>query len=148
MVDVDAFKAYNDRYGHLAGDDCLTAVAEAVRQATRSQGDLAARFGGEEFVVVLPETGSEGAMVVAERLIEGVRSRRMAHDVSTVAPWVTVSVGLATQVPTRDRSAIDLLQAADHALYQAKQSGRDRIVVSTSRGAGEGAGAGTGGNLG
>nr|WP_281373376.1 diguanylate cyclase [Kineococcus aurantiacus] len=126
FVDVDCFKLYNDTYGHLRGDTALRAVAQAMEAATLAPGDLAARFGGEEFAVVLPGTGSAGAVVVAERIRQGVRRCAIEHRASPVVPWLTVSIGVATTRPGGALVPQDLVQAADEAVYAAKTAGRDR----------------------
>ena len=134
MVDIDFFKPYNDTYGHLAGDDCLRAVAKVLSRAARRPADMAARYGGEEFTVVLPETDLQGAVVIAEEIRSGIEAVRMEHASSSVSGHVTVSVGVASMVPgNRSGSttpAKDLVEAADNALYRAKDEGRNRVVVS------------------
>ncbi|TWI64351.1 diguanylate cyclase (GGDEF)-like protein [Pseudoduganella lurida] len=129
MIDVDHFKAYNDRYGHAAGDDCLRAVTEAVRlQTPRRAGDLAARYGGEELAVLLPNTDGEGALAVAERIRAAVENLALEHAGSPLG-IVTISAGVATLVPRRGADhASTLLEAADRALYAAKAAGRNRVM--------------------
>lgn len=127
MVDVDCFKAFNDRYGHPAGDECLRGVARALRSSARRPGDLAARWGGEEFVVVLSETDAEGAVVVAERIRAAVEDLQIAHEASPVSSHVTISVGCATGIPGRGREWTSLVRAADEALYRSKGNGRNRV---------------------
>jgi len=129
MADIDAFKAYNDHYGHSAGDDCLRQFALQLKAIFIRQSDLVARYGGEEFAVLLPGTGLEGVTVLVERLIELLHQRRMPHAVSPVAPYVTASFGAAAFDPARDHDELSLLRRADSALYQAKLSGRDRLCV-------------------
>jgi two-component system chemotaxis family response regulator WspR len=128
MIDVDNFKKYNDTYGHLAGDEVLKQVATAVRLALRRPADLAARFGGEEFVVVLPGTSLNGAQVMGDRICESVQKLVVAHALG-VDGVVTVSVGGAATMPARGGQATDLLAMADEALYQAKEAGKNRAVV-------------------
>ncbi len=131
MVDVDVFKAYNDRYGHLLGDDALRAVASCLeRAATRSE-DLACRFGGEEFVVVLPRAGVQAALTVARRFRAALSAEAIPHDASPVADVVTASVGIAVTHPSPGTTPDMLVAAADRALYRAKEQGRDRIAVGT-----------------
>jgi len=132
MCDVDLFKSYNDTYGHLGGDECLRRVAACVRAAAARPSDVAARFGGEEFVVVLPRTDAAGAARVATRLVEGLRALAMPHAGSTVSDRVSMSVGTATAVPERDGRPEDLVAAADSALYRAKVGGRDAVVTASA----------------
>jgi diguanylate cyclase (GGDEF)-like protein len=126
MADIDMFKAYNDRYGHLAGDECLREIAVALRSQLRRPGDLLARYGGEEFAVVLPETGVVGAAQLAERMRLAVESLHLSHEGSSVAPYVTVSLGVAEGEPKR-QSPEELIGRADQALYRAKSAGRNRL---------------------
>lgn len=127
MIDIDHFKAYNDRYGHPAGDDCLRLVARTLEECLERPIDLAARYGGEEFLVLLPGTGQEGAAVVAERIRSAIEARALPHSESRVADHVTVSVGYASLRPQPGQEASLLVGAADRALYAAKQRGRNRI---------------------
>jgi len=123
MIDVDRFKGYNDAYGHLAGDEVLKRLAAVINTGASRASDLAARFGGEEFIVVLPGATIAGACAVAERLVESVR----ALDIPHVEGLVTISVGVAAMVPSVGTSARDLVNAADVALFRAKETGRDRV---------------------
>jgi diguanylate cyclase (GGDEF)-like protein len=129
MIDVDQFKAYNDTYGHLAGDACLKRIAQAVASGLRRPVDLLARYGGEELVVVLPSTPLQGARAVAETIIDKVREAGIAHGASTIAPYVTVSIGAASMVPDEKAQPNDLVAIADSALYKAKAAGRNRFCV-------------------
>jgi len=129
MIDVDNFKSYNDNYGHLAGDEVLKQVASAVRKCLRRPADLAARFGGEEFVVVLPGTSLSGAQHMGERICHAVECLKVDHGVLGEGRVVTVSVGGASTMPVRGGIATDLLAVADEALYHAKDSGKNRAVV-------------------
>ncbi|MDA8020662.1 MAG: diguanylate cyclase [Thermoanaerobaculia bacterium] len=128
LLDIDHFKAYNYRYGHPAGDDCLRRVAAEIAGTVSHPGDLVARFGGEEFGVLLPGADAKGAMLVAHRVLNAVRSLGIRHEKSDTSPVVTVSIGVATVVPTSSFTPRGLILAADQALYSAKESGRDRIV--------------------
>ena len=130
MIDVDHFKRYNDRYGHQSGDDCLRAVAVALRTVLKRPGDVVCRYGGEEFACLLPETDAEGAHAVAAQLESAVRTLGVAHDDSDVAPVVTVSQGIVVGVPAAGQEMQDLLSRADHELYRAKNEGRDRYCLA------------------
>ncbi|MFN8074952.1 MAG: diguanylate cyclase [Kineosporiaceae bacterium] len=129
LVDVDHFKAYNDRYGHLRGDDCLRVIASCLTEAVRGSGDLVARYGGEEFAVLLPGTDEAGALIVAERVRKIVNRAALPHGSSPVAPYVTVSLGVATVHPEQLQRVDRLIARADEALYRAKADGRDRVVA-------------------
>ncbi len=127
MADIDFFKRFNDRYGHGVGDECLKKVAESLSASLARPSDLAARYGGEEFVAILPETDAAGAHIIAERFRSMVESRRIPHQDSDVSNVVTVSVGLSSVIPYVGMEAADLLKQADEMLYQAKNSGRNRV---------------------
>jgi len=126
LCDVDYFKAYNDTYGHPAGDECLMAIAQALAVSARRPFDLAARYGGEEFALVLPDTQSEGALEVAGMIRDRLHHQAIPHQRSPLG-IVTLSIGMATLIPSRDRPPSDLLDLADRGLYLAKQQGRDRL---------------------
>lgn len=126
LIDVDHFKRYNDSYGHQAGDRCLQAVARAAQSALRRPGDLLARYGGEELVVILPHTELAGATLVAQAIQRALGDLHMPHADSPVADQVTVSIGVATMVPEPQADSAQLLAAADLGLYAAKASGRNR----------------------
>ncbi|MCF8032106.1 MAG: diguanylate cyclase [Desulfarculaceae bacterium] len=128
MIDIDRFKSYNDRYGHLAGDDCLQQVAQALQDGLKRPVDLLARYGGEEFAAVLPYTDAEGALVVAEELRAAVQILNLEHKGSP-AGVVTVSLGVATCLPTPELDRNQIAAAADQALYEAKEQGRNRVSV-------------------
>jgi diguanylate cyclase (GGDEF)-like protein/PAS domain S-box-containing protein len=128
MLDVDLFKPYNDSYGHQRGDSCLKQIAESCMDVVSRPGDLVARFGGEEFVVTMPNTEGEGAMQVAEEICEALRSRRLPHNDSPLG-IVTISIGCATLVPAFGKHAPDLIAIADHALYAAKHNGRNQVCL-------------------
>ena len=129
MIDVDAFKAYNDEYGHLAGDDALRVVGGCLREAVHRPNDLAARYGGEEFALVLPSTDSEGATVVAGQLAARLAALAVPHT-GGVNGVLTLSMGVATLVPGPRTVGSDLVAVADRRLYRAKREGRDRIVAA------------------
>ncbi len=130
LVDVDCFKAFNDAYGHQKGDECLSQVAAALREALRRSCDIVARYGGEEFAVILPDTVPANAAHLAEGLRSRVERLDLPHPHSVVAPHVTVSIGIATTVPGNTLPSASLVAAADRALYRAKQTGRNRICVA------------------
>jgi diguanylate cyclase (GGDEF)-like protein len=127
MMDIDYFKAYNDNYGHLAGDECLKRLASELGEICRRPADLFSRYGGEEFVMLLPDIDSRGAASMADRVQEKVRGIRIPHAYSLVADHVTFSMGVATMVPQDDQTQFDLINAADNLLYIAKQNGRNQI---------------------
>jgi diguanylate cyclase (GGDEF)-like protein/PAS domain S-box-containing protein len=128
LIDADQFKSYNDTYGHPRGDSCLKQIAEAAQDVVGRPGDLVARYGGEEFAIVLPDTDDIGAMQIAGEICEALRRRRLPHSVNPYG-FVTISVGCATVVPGLGQHVETLVQAADEALYAAKQSGRNRVCV-------------------
>ncbi|TVR01916.1 MAG: diguanylate cyclase [Desulfovibrionales bacterium] len=127
MIDIDYFKPYNDHYGHGAGDVCLQQVAAALRSEIHRPMDVVTRFGGEEFAALLPETDADGALVIARAFCRAVANLNLPHGYSLTADHVTVSVGHATTIALPDKSSRELVNAADKALYEAKNSGRNRI---------------------
>ncbi len=130
LLDIDHFKRVNDELGHLVGDDCLTEVAALCAAEVQRTGDLLARYGGEEFSILLPATPEKGAVQVAERVRQAI-ARSPVHSGEGVAPVsLTVSVGVATLVPTQGMEAHELIRQADEALYAAKESGRNRVMVA------------------
>jgi diguanylate cyclase (GGDEF)-like protein len=129
LIDIDNFKLYNDHYGHSKGDDCLKKIATAITRAMPRCEDLAARYGGEEFACILPETGVEGGVTVGNRILSFVGDLAIAHEKSPTTDHVTVSIGIASVIPTSNDQSCQLLESADEALYKAKQNGRNRIVV-------------------
>lgn len=128
MVDVDHFKLYNDHYGHLQGDQCLIKIAQTMQDCLRRPGDIVARFGGEEFVAVLPHASAETGRVAAERLRQAVERLGLPHEASTAGACVTISVGVGHAVPRPGDDLSGVLSLADAALYEAKGGGRNRVV--------------------
>lgn len=135
LVDIDHFKAFNDLYGHQAGDDALKRVAEVIAGCAQRPLDFAARFGGEEFAVVLYGPAQDFGREIPETLRQSVEALSIPHAESTTGPWLTVSVGVAIVSPGTERSLAGAIQLADEALYQAKEDGRNRVVVKESRNA-------------
>ena len=131
MIDIDHFKQYNDLYGHQQGDACLRAVAEVLRAGLGRSHDLVARYGGEEFVCLLPECDLDGARAKAQALCRAVQARGLAHAGSQVVPVVTVSIGVASEVPHAGVTPEQLLARADAHLYRAKAAGRNRVDDGT-----------------
>jgi len=129
LIDADHFKRYNDTYGHVRGDSCLKQIAEAALDVVLRPGDLVARYGGEEFAVVLPGTDESGAVAVAEDICQAVRSRQLPHE-GKPARHRHRFHRLCNDRPHRGKSAQDLIELADQALYRAKSRGRNRVVVS------------------
>ncbi|WP_312937234.1 PleD family two-component system response regulator [Pseudomonas sp.] len=130
MIDVDYFKAFNDTFGHLAGDEALRQVADAIRRSCARPSDLPARYGGEEFALVLPNTSPGGARLVAEKLRQTVLALDIAHTTPQPDSRLTVSIGLATHTPAIGSPCRQLISAADKGLYTAKNEGRNRVVVA------------------
>ncbi|MCW5580518.1 MAG: diguanylate cyclase [Luteimonas sp.] len=131
LVDVDHFKGYNDAHGHQAGDEVLRRVAETLLSWARRPRDLAARYGGDELALVLPECSANAATTIAQAILDDVRALRIPHPESEVAPFVTLSIGVATYYPILEAHDVDLLKRADAALYRAKHEGRNRSHCSS-----------------
>lgn len=129
MLDIDYFKQYNDHYGHLQGDSCLKRVASILSKVGTRARDFLARFGGEEFVFILPETNAKSAMKIAERCREMLASAQIPHEESQVDQVLTASIGVSTIIPCHDDVMHTFIETVDRRLYQAKQKGRDRIVA-------------------
>ncbi|MBW8846284.1 MAG: diguanylate cyclase [Burkholderiales bacterium] len=132
LVDVDHFKRYNDRYGHVAGDACLRQIGAAIRACIRRPADLAARYGGEEFAVLLPQTDAAGASAMAQRIVDAVTALALPHADSPLGGACSVSVGWAAARPDQDAAVVDshgeaLVEMADRRLYLAKAAGRGRV---------------------
>lgn len=133
MIDIDHFKSYNDSYGHLQGDDCLKQVALELSKGVKRGGDLLARYGGEEFVAVLPDTPLEGAVKTAEQLRKSILKLAIPHESSSTGKCVTLSLGVAQLVPSAKNKPEQLIKAADKALYQAKENGRNQVVTGSDK---------------
>ena len=129
MIDVDDFKRYNDTYGHLAGDEVLMDVGSAIQKCADRPTDLAARFGGEEFIVVLSSAPPEAAQAVGDKMCRRVEQLGITHGASSIGTAVTISIGCASQTPQRGDTLVSLINAADVALYEAKHQGKNRTVV-------------------
>ena len=129
LCDVDFFKQYNDTYGHQAGDDCLRAVAQALKGSAQRGGETVARYGGEEFGIIVPNVDSNQAAQLAQLIRKRLAGFQIPHATSKVDSYVTISIGIATLIPTRGQCLSQLLEGADQALYNAKKQGRDRHIV-------------------
>jgi diguanylate cyclase (GGDEF)-like protein len=129
LCDVDYFKLYNDTYGHLAGDSCLKQVAQTISNTLKRPADLVARYGGEEFAIILPNTFIEGAVHVAELVQQNIKKLQIAHSQSTVADYVTLSMGVSCVMPQQNLAPNQLIDITDDALYAAKAQGRNRLVT-------------------
>lgn len=130
MADIDHFKEYNDHYGHPAGDLCLVDVAQTMHHALSRPGDVAARIGGEEFAILLPQTDLDGAIAVAEQLRERILALNLPHEASPVASQVTLSFGVSSSELASVSSPAELIRTSDIALYEAKRCGRNQIVAA------------------
>ncbi|MFH1157248.1 MAG: diguanylate cyclase [Pseudomonadota bacterium] len=130
IADIDHFKAYNDSYGHLLGDQCLKQVARGLEKSLFRDADVIARYGGEEFAAILPETDESGGERIAKRMLDAISSQGIVHNGSKTSDILTISLGLSTAVPSSGFTATELLERADKALYLAKEAGRNcyRIV--------------------
>ena len=126
MIDIDHFKLYNDHYGHAGGDECLRRVAQALAGCSRRAGDLVSRFGGEEFAILLPGADGAAASKVAQTCLDAIRDAQIVHASSSVGPWLSVSIGVASVEVNAARLALSLIERADAALYRAKHLGRSR----------------------
>lgn len=129
LCDIDFFKFYNDKYGHPAGDTCLKKVATVLDRSVQKPNDLVARYGGEEFAMILPQTEAIDAVHIAAAMQAGVREQEISHSESPISRYVSLSLGVATIIPSDQYSPKILINAADKALYQAKTQGRNRIIL-------------------
>ncbi len=132
LADIDYFKPYNDHYGHQAGDVCIRSIAQVIQDVVKRPADLVARYGGEEFAIILPNIAAEGAVHVAELIGNAVRGLQIPHPQSAVSDYVTLSMGINSQIPVLDRPAESLVTLADRALYLAKKQGRDRYCLDST----------------
>jgi diguanylate cyclase (GGDEF)-like protein/PAS domain S-box-containing protein len=130
LLDIDYFKQYNDSYGHIQGDDCLKRVAKTLSSSATRSKDFIARFGGEEFVLVLPETDEKAAKKVAERCRKLIFKEQIPHDSSLVSHVLTISIGVASMTPSHQDEALAFVEEVDRRLYLAKENGRNRIVCN------------------
>lgn len=130
LIDIDHFKSYNDAYGHLQGDACLREVAQALVHNSRRPAEFVARYGGEEFVAILPNTPARDARKYGQWICEQIHNLAIPHGPSPTLPFVTISVGIATTIPTGHTRLDHLIAAADSALYMAKEAGRNRFAVA------------------
>ncbi len=130
LIDIDFFKQFNDFYGHMQGDDCLIKVAQVLSEAATRSRDFFARFGGEEFVMVLPETDAEAAQKIAQRCQQFIFKQQIPHADSAVSQILTISIGSGTLIPSHKDELRDFVDRIDRALYQAKQAGRNRIQAA------------------
>jgi len=133
MLDIDYFKAFNDTYGHLKGDDCLKIVTSILMKTLKRPADLLARYGGEEFAVVLPNTGEAGAVLLAEKLRANIENAGILHINSLCADYVTVSLGVVTRCSEQEDTPDNMILAADLALYRSKREGRNRVSQGTGK---------------
>lgn len=131
IIDIDYFKLYNDTYGHILGDETLKSVAKVFDEVIQRSTDLASRYGGEEFAIILPHTEIEGAEKVAQRIIREIRKLAIPHEPSPISDYVTLSMGISCVIPTENLSPEILVSQADKALYLAKSQGRNRAVTYT-----------------
>lgn len=129
LCDVDCFKQYNDTYGHQAGDDCLRAIAQVLQDSAKRAGETVARYGGEEFAVILPSINSDDAISVANLIRKRLSAFQLPHKTSPVNDYVTISIGVAVLLPSMSQTSAKLIRAADTALYEAKEQGRDRHIL-------------------
>jgi diguanylate cyclase (GGDEF)-like protein/PAS domain S-box-containing protein len=130
LLDIDYFKQYNDAYGHIQGDDCLKRVAKTLSSSATRSKDFIARFGGEEFVLVLPETDEKAAKKVAERCRKLIFKEQIPHESSLVSHVLTISIGVASIIPGHEDEALRFVEEVDRRLYMAKENGRNRIVCN------------------
>jgi diguanylate cyclase (GGDEF)-like protein len=129
ICDIDFFKNYNDTYGHLAGDDCLRAVSQTIRQHCQRESDIVSRYGGEEFGIILPNTGAKEAASIAENIRNAIESLHIKHQSSSIKDCVTISIGGTIIIPDQNTRAETIIALADKALYQSKSAGRNQVTL-------------------
>lgn len=134
LLDIDYFKQYNDRYGHLQGDECLKRIGQVLDAAGKRARDFFARFSGEEFVLVMPETDANAALFVAERLRSLILQDRVLHEDSPMNQILTISLGVGTIVPSHNDLSADFLETVDQQLYRAKRKGRNQVAAGQANG--------------
>lgn len=134
MFDIDCFKEYNDKYGHVSGDNCLREIAEIATSFVARNGDILARYGGEEFAVILPNIELDGAVIFAKKLQQGIQNKNILHDATNLSDLkcITISAGVTSLLKYQDVSATDLIENADAALYKAKDLGRNRVHTNSN----------------
>ncbi|MBF0129379.1 MAG: GGDEF domain-containing protein [Alphaproteobacteria bacterium] len=130
LMDIDCFKLFNDNYGHSAGDDCLRAVAQAVQSIVKRPPDLAARYGGEELVCILPNTDGRGVEIVGNAILDAIRGLAIPHAFSKAIDIVTLSIGGVSLIPSEETTPKQVIEAADSQLYVSKESGRNRLTMA------------------
>ena len=129
MIDIDYFKKYNDSLGHLEGDKALIAVAQCLKSNLKRETDFVARFGGEEFVCLLPYIEKTEAVNFAQKLVQSIEDMKISHPMNAISEYVTISAGMSTITPAEHNTHAQLLDEADKALYRAKQSGRNKVIA-------------------
>jgi len=129
FIDVDYFKLYNDHYGHLKGDRCLKRIAATLQKTSHRSVDMACRYGGEEFAIILPDSGYDGMLHMGRAMVQAIRDIKIPHKHSSVADIVTISIGGVTMIPSNGKTCDIIIQHADKCLYQAKKEGRNRLIT-------------------
>ncbi|MBN2260488.1 MAG: GGDEF domain-containing protein [Clostridiales bacterium] len=132
IVDVDHFKEYNDNYGHVKGDDVLRQVTDILKNSIHRESDFISRYGGDEFVIILPDTSLSGCRLVSENLLQNIRNSNIEHLHSPVKPYLTITIGGYCEIPNQDTSMDTMLQNADKSLYEAKTKGRNSVIIHQS----------------
>lgn len=130
IADVDNFKAYNDNYGHPQGDECLYQIAQGISRSVKRAGELVARYGGEEFAIILPNTSPQKAINLAKLIQKNIKELQIIHEYSPTNEVITLSLGIVTMIPSLNSGYERMINIADKALYQAKNSGKNKIVIA------------------